>query len=128
MVHYLFKYCIMAAIDIKDPYCNVPTHLCSRKFLKVAVQSDRKILHLQYQALPFVVSQASGIISEIMVYIRKKDTVPYLDDFPLLPQSETTLKYFGLFSPYTKEDSGRETNSPHNLMFFSRNSVGFSKL
>ncbi|CAJ0963854.1 unnamed protein product [Ranitomeya imitator] len=87
----------MATIDLKDAYFHIPIHPRHRKYLRFAVQFNQKILHFQYNVLPFGISSAPRVFSRVMAeavaHIRSQDIaiVPYLDDLLIIGPSAEVL-------------------------------------
>ena len=82
----LFPGCYMATLDLRDAYLHIPIHPDFQKFLRVAVRIDSRILHYQFQALPFGLSSSPSIftkvLAEALAPLRDKaiTVIPYLDD------------------------------------------------
>lgn len=97
-VNLLSQGCFMVSIDLKDAYYHIPMHQDYQKYLRVAVQIESQVVHLQYQALPFGINVAprifTKIISEMAAHVREESGifVPYLDDFLLVGNSYPSVQ------------------------------------
>ena len=79
-----------AKVDLKDAYFQILIHPSSRKYLRIAIQSDaRKQMVLQFRALPFGLSSSpyvfTKVVSKIGQYLRERgiEIFQYLDDWLL---------------------------------------------
>lgn len=103
----LTKNCVMASIDLEDAYYHVPIHPDYQRYLRLAVQRRGKIIHLQFQAMPFGISSAprvfTKLIREVMAYAHCFDItcVPYLDDFLLIANSPSKLRGYFYHAEHT---------------------------
>ncbi|XP_044153028.1 uncharacterized protein LOC122940420 isoform X1 [Bufo gargarizans] len=88
----------MASIDLEDAYYHIPIHSSSQKYLRTAVQVKGQLLHLQYRALQFGVSQAprifTKVVAEMVAFLRSSGivVVPYLNDFLFVAQTREQLQ------------------------------------
>ncbi|XP_044140850.1 uncharacterized protein LOC122931025 [Bufo gargarizans] len=88
----------LCTLDLKDAYYHVPIHPHCQQYLRFAIKKDGRIMHFQFQCLPFGISSAPRIftklVAEIVAYLRQRQVtiVPYLDDFLLVADSEEELE------------------------------------
>lgn len=89
--------CYMVSLDLKDAYLHIPIHQNCQKFLRLAIETGKETLHLQFRALPFGLSSSpiifTKILAEALAPLRLKgiSIIAYLDDLLLFADSPGRL-------------------------------------
>lgn len=56
----------MATLDLKEDYLHIPIYESHRKFLRITVYLDGSVSHLQFTPLPFGISSAPYIFTNVV--------------------------------------------------------------
>ena len=89
--------CFMVSLDLRDAYLHVPFAENSQSYLRLAVDLEGTIVHLQFQALPFGLSSSPRIFTKILAepiaFLRLQgiSIIAYLDDLLLFAASPEQL-------------------------------------
>lgn len=87
----------MATMDLRDAYLNIPIQEGSQKYLRLAVEIDRKENHIQSRALPFRLPSSPSIFTKVLakalvpLWLKSMTVVPYLDDLLFVGPKEAQL-------------------------------------
>lgn len=88
----------MASIDLQDVCLHIPIAAWSQKYLRLALEVGKKVLHLQFRALPFGLSLAPRVFMKVMaealapLRLEGISVIPYLDDLLFFVQTREMLQ------------------------------------
>lgn len=90
--------CFVATIDLHDAYLHIPMAASSQNFLRLALREGKKLIHLQFRALPFGLSSSPRVFTKVMaealapLRLEGISVVPYLDDLLFFAQTREDLQ------------------------------------
>lgn len=84
---------LMATLDLKEAYLDIPIFEPHRKYLRIAVLLEGRRTHLQFTSPPFGITSAPFVFTKVVLAVvatlglQNIQTIPYLDDWLIMAHS-----------------------------------------